>query len=165
VFRDPATVEAVISHLESRFNTSYTSTQICAIVCLESRGFFFGPLLAARLNLPCIPVRKGGKLPGEIVSVHYRKEYGLDEFEMKTDAFEGIDCREKRVLLLDDFLGKGGSIMAAKSLLSMLGMEVAEAYFVFDVSAYMEENKKILRDLPWYTMVHITSDNMPPILN
>ena len=165
MFLDPVAVEAVISHLVNRFNTSYSLPQICAIVCLESRGFFFGPLLAARLNLPCVPVRKGGKLPGDVVSVKYQKEYGLDVFEMKADAFEGVDCHGKQVLLLDDFLGKGGSIMAADSLVRMLGMEVAEAYFVFDVSAYMEENKKTLGDLSWYAMVHITADNMPPILN
>lgn len=97
--------------------------------------------------------------------MNYQKEYGLDVFEMKTDAFEGVDCHGKQVLLLDDFLGKGGSIMAAQRLVHMLGMEVAEAYFVFDVSAYMEENKKTLEGLPWYTMVHITAENMPPILN
>jgi adenine phosphoribosyltransferase len=84
---------------------------------------------------------------------------------MKTDAFEGINCQGKRVLLLDDFLGKGGSIMAAKKLVRMLDMEVAEAYFVFDVFAYLEENQKTLGDLPWYTMVHITAENMLPILN
>lgn len=155
----------MISHFVNRFNTSYSLSQICAVVCLEARGFFFGPLIASRLNLPCIPVRKGAKLPGDVVSVNYQKEYGLDVFEMKTDAFEGVDCQGKQVLLLDDFLGKGGSIMAAKNLVSMLGMQVAEAYFVFDVSAYVEENKKTLGDLPWYTMVHITADNMPPILN
>lgn len=148
-----------------RFNCFYLSSQICAIVCLESRGFYFGPLLAARLNMPCIPVRKGGKLPGDVVSVNYQKEYGIDVFQMKTDAFEGVDCHGKQVLLLDDFLGKGGSIMAAKRLVNMLGLDVAEAYFVFDVSAYLEENKKTLGDLPWYTMVHITGENMPPILN
>jgi adenine phosphoribosyltransferase len=115
--------------------------------------------------LPCIPVRKEGRLPGDVVSVDYQKEYGVDVFEMKTDAFEGINCQGKRVLLLDDFLGKGGSIMAAKKLVRMLDMEVAEAYFVFDVFAYLEENQKTLGDLPWYTMVHVTAENMPPILN
>jgi adenine phosphoribosyltransferase len=165
IFRDPLATEAVISHLVKRFNSSYAPSQICAIVCLESRGFFFGPLLAARLNLPCIPIRKGGKLPGDVVSLKYQKEYGQDVFEMKTDAFEGVDCHGKHVLLLDDLLGKGGSIIAAKSLVNMLGMEVAEAYFVFDVAFYLEENKKTLGNLPWYAMVHITEENIGPILN
>ena len=77
----------------------------------------------------------------------------------------GVDCLGKQVLLLDDFLGKGGSIIAAKRLVHMLGMEIAEVCFVLDVSAYMEESKKTLEDLPWYTMVHITAEKMPPILN
>jgi adenine phosphoribosyltransferase len=72
--------------------------------------------------MPCIPVRKGGELPGDVVSVNYQTEYRVNVFEMKTDAFEGVDCQGKQVLLLDDFLGKGRSIMAAKRLVNMLGI-------------------------------------------
>lgn len=69
------------------------------------------------------------------------------------------------MLLLDDFLGNGGSVMATKRFVHMLRVEVAEAYFIFDILAYLEENKETLGALPWYTMVHITAENMPPILN
>jgi adenine phosphoribosyltransferase len=66
-------------------------------VCLEARGFFFAPIIASRLGLPCIPVRKKGKLPGEVVSVEYEKDYGVDEFEMSGDSFEGIKVEGKKV--------------------------------------------------------------------
>jgi adenine phosphoribosyltransferase len=87
--------------------------------------------------------------------VSYSKEYGPDVFEMMTDAFEGIDSN-KKVILVDDLLGKGGSIMAAKELIEKLGMEAVECVFIFDVPEYYEGLKKRLGDLKWYAMVHLT---------
>jgi adenine phosphoribosyltransferase len=131
-------------------------------VCLEARGFFFGPIIASRLGLPCIPVRKKAKLPGTTIAVTYQKEYGPDNFEMKTDAFEGIETAGKKVILVDDLLGKGGSIMAAKALVEKLGTEVAESLFIFDVDVpdYNEAVKKNLGDMPRHAMVTLTADNM-----
>jgi adenine phosphoribosyltransferase len=54
--------------------------------------------------------------------VNYQTEHRVNIFEVKSDAFEGVDCHGKQVLLLDDFLGKGRSIMAAKRLVNMLGI-------------------------------------------
>lgn len=119
--------------------------------------------MASRLHLPCVPVRKGGKLPGDVVSVAGVKEYGEDIFEMKKDAFEGIDTKGKMVLLVDDLLGKGGSVMAAKKLVEELGCKVAEAWFIFDVPAFLEENKTKLGNLKWYAMVQLTEENAGPV--
>lgn len=66
-------------------------------MCLEARGFFFAPIIASRLGLPVVPVRKKGKLPGECVGVGFIKDYGVDDFEMKVDAFEGIETGGKKV--------------------------------------------------------------------
>lgn len=66
-------------------------------MCLEARGFFFAPIIALRLGLPVVPVRKKGKLPGEVVAVGYVKDYGVDEFEMMSDAFEGVEMEGKKV--------------------------------------------------------------------
>ncbi|TVY42138.1 Adenine phosphoribosyltransferase [Lachnellula subtilissima] len=133
IFRDPVATEAVVSHLTTHILSTHSIPQVSAIVCLEARGFFFAPLIASRLGLPCIPVRKKGKLPGDVLSVTYEKEYGPDMFEMKSDAFEGVETHGKKVILVDDLLGKGGSILAAKDLVGKLGMDVAEAVFIFDV--------------------------------
>jgi adenine phosphoribosyltransferase len=154
--------EAVISHLVTHICTTHDLSQISSIVCLESRGFFFAPIIASRLHLPCIPVRKKGKLPGDKISIAYQKDYGPDDFEMKTDAFEGIETKGKRVLLVDDLLGMGGSIIAAKTLVEKLGMEVAECVFIFDVDVpiYNEAVKKNLGDVPRYAMVTLSEGNM-----
>lgn len=103
-----------------------------------------------------MPIRKSGKLPGEKVTVSYQKEYGPDTFELKTDAFEGIAGQSKRVILIDDLLGKGGSIAAAKELVEKLGMEVAESVFIFDLPDFYEVNKKNLGGMKWYAMVHLS---------
>lgn len=81
---------------------------------------------------------------------------------MKTDAFEGIEREGKKVILVDDLLGMGGSIMAAKELVEKLGMEVAEAVFIFDVDVpvYNEAVKRNLRGLKRYAMVTLTETNI-----
>lgn len=81
---------------------------------------------------------------------------------MKTDAFEGIETKGKKVILTDDLLGMGGSIMAAKDLVERAGMEVAEAVFIFDVDApaYNEAVERTLGSLKRYAMVTLTETNM-----
>ena len=123
----------MIGNLESHIKSTHDLSKISSIVCLEARGFFFAPILANRLRLPCVPIRKPGKLPGDVISTTYQKDYGPDSFELKTDAFEGIETGGKQVILVGDLLGMGGSIIAAKMLVETLGMEVAEAVFIFDV--------------------------------
>lgn len=107
------TPEAIISHLANHIKSTHNLSKISSIVCLEARGFFFAPLLASRLHLPCVAVRKPGKLPGKVISTTFQKDYGPDSFEMKLDFFEGIEMEGKKVILVDDLLGMGGSIMAA----------------------------------------------------
>ena len=94
------------------------------------------------------------------MSVEYAKEYGPDVFEMKTDAFEGVATEGKRVILVDDLLGHGGSILAAKQLVEMLGMEVAECVFIFDVPMYYPINREKLGGLPRWAMVQLTEENL-----
>jgi adenine phosphoribosyltransferase len=163
IFRDPKATEALVSNLVSHISSTHDLSKISSLVCLESRGFFFAPLIAARLGLPYIPVRKGGKLPGGKVTIGYQKEYGPDSFEMKTDAFEGVATEGKKVILVDDLLGHGGSILAAKQLVEMLGMEVAECVFIFDIPDYYTTNQEKLGDLPRYAMVHLTEESLSDI--
>ena len=81
---------------------------------------------------------------------------------MKDDAFEGIETAGKKVIIVDDLLGMGGSVMAAKTLVERLGMEVAEAVFVFDVDVlvYNEAVERNLGGLKRYAMVTLSAANM-----
>jgi adenine phosphoribosyltransferase len=72
--------------------------EVDAIVGLDARGFLIGPLVAQLLGCPFVPVRKQGKLPGEVVTVAYAKEYGTDVFELQKGSVE----RGARVVIVDD---------------------------------------------------------------
>lgn len=84
-------------------------TKVCGI---ESRGFIIGAILAYKLNAGFIPIRKPGKLPYEKVSIEYKKEYGYDRVEMHKDSINPDDV----VLIHDDLLATGGTMMAACEL-------------------------------------------------
>lgn len=84
------------------------------IVGIESRGFFFGMLMAHALNIPFIPIRKKGKLPGNLLSQTYELEYGTDQMEIQADTIQ----KYHRILIHDDVLATGGTCEAAAKLCS-----------------------------------------------
>lgn len=73
------------------------------LVGLDARGFIIAPALALRLNIRFVPVRKKGKLPGEVVQAKYVKEYGADIFEMQRGVLKSTD----RVVVIDDLIATG----------------------------------------------------------
>jgi adenine phosphoribosyltransferase len=102
------------------------------IVCgIEARGFIFGAALAQKLHAGFVPLRKPGKLPPPVVSVDYQLEYGTDRLEAQRDALKPSE----RVLLVDDVLATGGSLMAARALVDQLGGEIMGASVVIELMA------------------------------
>ncbi|CAL8135525.1 unnamed protein product [Orchesella dallaii] len=100
-----------------------------AVVGLESRGFLFGSVLAIELGIPFIPIRKPGKLPGELNSVTYQLEYGTDKFEIQKESVQpGL-----KVLLVDDLLATGGSLKAGCQLIEESGGEVAGCLVIMEL--------------------------------
>lgn len=99
---------------------------IDAVMGIESRGFFWGMLLAQKLNVPFIPVRKKGKLPYKTVSYKYDLEYGSAEIEIHEDALKPGD----RILIHDDLLATGGTAVAAASLVQKQNAQVAAFSFL-----------------------------------
>jgi len=95
----------------------------------EARGFLFGAPLALALGIGFIPVRKPGKLPRETISEEYELEYGTDNLEIHTDAVEPGE----RVLMLDDLLATGGTMIATANLIKRLGGIVEHAGFVISL--------------------------------
>ena len=104
--------------------------EIDAIACVEARGFFFGTLIAQRLQIPFIPIRKQGKLPYETVSHSYDLEYGAATIEMHDDAVK----KGWRVLVHDDLLATGGTASAAAELVSKKGGEIVGFSFLVDLT-------------------------------
>jgi adenine phosphoribosyltransferase len=100
------------------------------VVSMESRGFFFGPMIALELNAGFVPVRKPGKLPYDRISQEYDLEYGTDVLEMHTDAIKKGD----KVLIHDDVLATGGTAEAVVKLIERAGGEVVQLDFLIDLT-------------------------------
>lgn len=114
----------------SEFSKRLSSLQFDVIVGIESRGFLFGMLLANQLGKPFVPIRKQGKLPYKTVSESYKLEYGQATIEVHEDAF----LPGTRVLIHDDLLATGGTVVAASKLIEKLGGKVAGFAFLIDLS-------------------------------
>jgi adenine phosphoribosyltransferase len=98
---------------------------------LESKGFLFGPALSLRVNKPCYPMRKQGKLPGECEQLAYTLEYGSDVIEVQRHLLQAGD----KVVLIDDVLATGGTLNAAIDLVRKLGGEVVGVLLLSQIKA------------------------------
>ena len=102
---------------------------ITVIAGIEARGFLLAPMVAERLGVGMVPLRKPGKLPWRTVAETYDLEYGTDTLEIHEDAVTSAD----RVLLIDDVLATGGTAGAGIRLLRRVGAEVAGCAFVIEL--------------------------------
>ncbi len=112
------------------FFEHYRTKGISKVVSVESRGFIFGSALAYRLGAGFVPVRKPKKLPAESIREEYQLEYGTDAVEMHVDAI----AKGERVLLVDDLLATGGTILAAAKLVERLGGGIVGLAFLIELS-------------------------------
>lgn len=115
---ESAALAAVIDGL---VDLAAESGPVDAVLGIEARGFLFGPLIAQRLGVGFVPVRKAGKLPAKSFSTSYDLEYGAATIEMHVDALTPGD----RVLVVDDVLATGGTLIAAADLVRQAGGVVA----------------------------------------
>uniref|UniRef100_A0A0P4VTL8 Adenine phosphoribosyltransferase n=1 Tax=Scylla olivacea TaxID=85551 RepID=A0A0P4VTL8_SCYOL len=118
VLADPAVFTDLINVMVERVQASHPTPDV--VVGLESRGFLFGTPLALALKVPFVPVRKKGKLPGEVKQVSFSLEYGTDIFEAQAGRIKA----GQNVLIVDDLLATGGSMKAACELVTSMGGEV-----------------------------------------
>lgn len=117
---------------------------------LDARGFILGAVIAYELNVGFIPVRKKGKLPFTTVEETYELEYGSATVELHTDAVKAGD----RVLLIDDLIATGGTMMAGKKLLEKLGAHVMEGAAIVDLPELGGSEKLRASGLPLFTLLH-----------
>lgn len=100
------------------------------VVAVESRGFIIGSLLASRLDVGFVPVRKPGKLPHRTRRASYALEYGTDSIEIHEDAI----APGERVLVVDDLIATGGTARAVAELVESLGGKVAAIAFLVELT-------------------------------
>ncbi len=106
------------------------SQKIDLVAGIESRGFILGGLIAHKLGVGFVPIRKKGKLPAETISETYEKEYGPDTLEMHKDSV----LPGQRVLIVDDLLATGGTAKASTKLIERLRGKVAGLAFIIELT-------------------------------
>ncbi len=131
-FRDITTLlqdPKVFRVLIDIFLARYADARLDLVAGMDARGFILGSVVAYELNIGFVPIRKKGKLPFTTVSESYELEYGSATVELHTDACKAGD----RVLLIDDLIATGGTMMAGKKLLERLGATVVEGAVIVDL--------------------------------
>ena len=116
---------------------------------LDARGFILGSVVAYELGVGFVPIRKKGKLPFTTVEETYELEYGSATVELHTDAVQA----GQRVLLIDDLIATGGTMMAGKKLLEKLGASVIEGAAIVDLPELGGSQRIEGSGLPLFTLV------------
>ncbi len=135
LLQDPQAFHKVIDILVKR----YQEKKIDVIAGLDARGFIFGPIVAYELSVGFVPIRKKGKLPFDTLAESYSLEYGdVTTVEIHTDAIKVNDS----VVIIDDLIATGGTMIAACKLVERLGGNVVECAVINDL-LYLNGSKRI----------------------
>jgi len=145
---DPKGFKAALDSME-RFVRGKEADKILSI---ESRGFVFGAALADRLGVGLVTARKPGKLPHKTISEQYDLEYGTDSLEIHADAVS----TSERVVIVDDLIATGGTLLAACRMVRKLGGEVVGISVVIDLSFLPWREK--LRDYDVHYLISYDSE-------
>jgi len=145
LLRDGEVFRALIDAFAER----YADAHIDAIAGIDARGFIIGAALAYRLGCGFIPVRKAGKLPFETMGESYSLEYGEATVEVHTDAAAAGD----HVLVVDDLIATGGTLLAAARLMQRLGAKIVEAAVVIDLPALGGSARLRESGLAWFALL------------
>ena len=152
MFRDITPLLAnprVFRVLIDQFVHRYFDVKPDVIAGLDARGFIIGSVVAYELNVGFVPIRKKGKLPFSTVEETYELEYGSATVEIHTDAVKPGD----RVVLIDDLIATGGTMMAGRKLLERLGGQVIEGAAIVDLPELGGSAKLRASGLPLFTLV------------
>jgi 5'-methylthioadenosine phosphorylase len=125
LLKDPEGLKICIDN----FYDHYKDVDIDVIASMDARGFILGSVLAYKLGVGFVPIRKKGKLPAEVETEEYMKEYGPDELSIHKDAIE----TGQRVLIIDDLLATGGTALASARLVEKVGGQIVELAFIVDL--------------------------------
>jgi adenine phosphoribosyltransferase len=140
MFRDVTTLiqdANAFAYSIDRLAEQYESGKFDKVAGAEARGFVFGAPLALKLGIGFVPLRKPNKLPGKVISESYQLEYGESALEVHVDAIDEGD----KVLLIDDLLATGGTMLAAASLVKKLGGTAEDAGFIVSLPDLLGESR------------------------
>jgi adenine phosphoribosyltransferase len=139
LLKNPTAVQSLADQLTTR----YLDRGVTKVVGIESRGFIFGGILAARLGAGFVPVRKPGKLPADSYEVKYSLEYGNNSLAVHRDAIE----IGEHVLIVDDLLATGGTAEATVNLVRQLGGTIVGLDFLVELKSLNGREKLVGYDV------------------
>ena len=145
LLRHPRAFREVVDLLAQRYRD-----RVDLVAGIDARGFILGAPVAYALGLGFIPIRKQGKLPFTTVSEAYDLEYGEAAVELHADACQA----GQRVLLIDDLVATGGTMMAGRRLIERLGGTVVEAAAVVDLPELGGSARLRASGLALHTLLH-----------
>jgi len=122
---EPKAFSAAVNALCAKFS----DVDVDFVAAVEARGFIFGAAVAEKLGVGFIPIRKKGKLPSGTESITYDLEYGTDTLEVHSDAVG----KGASVLMVDDLLATGGTMVAACELIEKIGGRIAGIAFLVEL--------------------------------
>ncbi|WP_367238983.1 adenine phosphoribosyltransferase [Pseudomonas fulva] len=118
-----------LRYVADQFIERYVEAEFSHIGAMDARGFLIGSIIAHQLNKPLILFRKQGKLPADVLSEGYQTEYGEAFLEVHADSL----CEGDSVLIFDDLIATGGTLLAAANLVRRTGAQVFEAAAIIDL--------------------------------
>ena len=147
LLQDPRVFRVLIDAFVHRYMQPALRPDVVA--GLDARGFILGSVVAYELGVGFVPIRKKGKLTFTTVEETYELEYGSATVELHTDAVQA----GQRVLLIDDLIATGGTMMAGKKLLEKLGASVIEGAAIVDLPELGGSQRIEGSGLPLFTLV------------
>ena len=140
VLADPRGIPTIVAAMRAALDEQ--GIDVGAVAGIEARGFILGAPLAVDLGVGFVPVRKQGKLPGDVLARTYDLEYGTATLEIQADAVRG----DHRVVVVDDVLATGGTARATVDLLRSTGAEVAAVVCLLELPDLA--GRSVLDDVP-----------------
>ena len=124
LLRDPKLFSELIKEIAN------FSNQVDVVVGIEARGLILGAAIALELGTGFVPLRKKGRLPGATFEEGYGLEYGSDTLEVQAGILE----RGDRVLLIDDVLATGGTLIAGAKLVERCGAVIESVAVALEIN-------------------------------
>ena len=119
----------LLKKIVSEISKVVKKEKITKIIGIDARGFIFGSIVSNNNNIPFVPIRKKGKLPGSVYKKKYKLEYGYDQVELQTTSI----LKKDKVLIVDDLIATGGTAIAAAKLVEKVSLKQVSFMFVIDL--------------------------------
>jgi adenine phosphoribosyltransferase len=136
------------------FIQRYVEAEFSHVGAVDARGFLIGSIIAYELNKPLILFRKQGKLPGDVLSERHQGEYGETFLEVQADSL----CEGDKILMLDDLIATGGTLLAAAQLVRRMRASIYEAAAIIDLPELGGSEKLQDIGIPTFTLTAFALD-------